>query len=114
MDPDDAARILDEQLAGGLERLRSASTLDELETVKVDVLGRRAPLSQVQRSLGSLQVELRRELGRRTNEVFTALREAVESRRSELDEGAGSVELEADSVDITLPGRLPRPGSPCP
>src|SRR3990170_3393418 len=111
MDPNDAARILDEQLAGGLRRLRSASTLDELETAKVEVLGRKAPLSEVQRSLGSLKEESRRELGRRTNEVFTALREAVESRRSELEEGAGSVELEADAVDITLPWRRLRPGS---
>jgi phenylalanyl-tRNA synthetase alpha chain len=111
MDPNDAARILDEQLTGGLERLRSASTLDELETARVEVLGRRAPLSEVQRSLGSLKEESRRELGRRTNEVFTTLREAVESRRSELEEGAGSVQLEADAVDITLPGRRPRPGS---
>ena len=111
MDPADAARILDEELARGMERFAAASDTDQLEREKVAVLGRKAPLPQVQRSLGSLPVESRRELGRRINDVFASLREAVESRRVELEEGAGSSLLEADAVDITLPGRRPRPGS---
>jgi phenylalanyl-tRNA synthetase alpha chain len=55
--------------------------------------------------------EDRREIGRLTNEAFTALREALEARSAELEEGADAVLLEADAVDVTLPGRRPRPGS---
>ena len=111
MDPTDAARILDEELARGLERFAAAGDIEQLEREKVAVLGRKAPLSEVQRSLGSLPAESRRELGRGINEAFASLRRAVGSRRTELEEGAGSSLLDADAVDITLPGRRPRPGS---
>jgi phenylalanyl-tRNA synthetase alpha chain len=109
MDPADAARILDEQLARGLERLKAAPTLEELDAAKTEVLGRKAPLSEVQRALGSLAQEDRRELGRRINEVFGALREAEADRRAALRAGSEDALLAADAVDITLPGRpLPR------
>jgi phenylalanyl-tRNA synthetase alpha chain len=111
MDPTDASRILDEELARGLDRVHAAATAEELEQAKVAALGRKAPLSEVQRSLGSLPEGSRRDLGKRINQVFTALREAIESRRVQLEEGAESSLLQADAVDITLPGRRPRPGS---
>jgi phenylalanyl-tRNA synthetase alpha chain len=111
MDPSEATSTIEEQVAVGLERFRDASTPEELERAKVAVLGRKAPLSEVQRSLGSLPEDARRELGRRINEVFTALREAEAARRSELEAVTDSSLLDADAVDVTLPGRPPRPGS---
>ncbi|HET7236485.1 MAG TPA: phenylalanine--tRNA ligase subunit alpha [Actinomycetota bacterium] len=111
MDPTEATRILDEELARGLERFAAAADVDQLEAEKVAVLGRKAPLSEVQRSLGSLPEDARRELGRRINEVFTSLREAVDDRRSELQAGSESSLLLEDAVDVTLPGRPLRRGS---
>jgi phenylalanyl-tRNA synthetase alpha chain len=111
MDPTDATRILDEELARGLERFAAAADVDQLEAEKVAVLGRKAPLSEVQRSLGSLPEDARRQLGRRINEVFTSLREAVDDRRSELQAGSESSLLLEDAVDVTLPGRPLRRGS---
>jgi phenylalanyl-tRNA synthetase alpha chain len=109
MDPTEAARILDEERAGGLEHIGAATTLEELESAKVEVLGRKAPLSEVQRSLGSLPEDSRRELGRKSNEVFTALREAEAARREALETGSETTLLLDDVVDVTLPGRpLPR------
>ena len=111
MDPTEATRILDEELARGLKRFAAAADVDQLEAEKVAVLGRKAPLSEVQRSLGSLPEDARRELGRRINEVFTSLREAVDDRRSELQAGSESSLLLEDAVDVTLPGRPLRRGS---
>ena len=109
MDPTEAARILDEERARGLEHIGAATTLEELESAKVEVLGRKAPLSGVQRSLGSLPEDSRRELGRKINEVFTALREAEAARREALETGSETTLLLDDVVDVTLPGRpLPR------
>ncbi len=111
MDPNEARRILEEEVARGRESIGAAGSLDALEEAKVAVLGRRARLGEVQRSLGGLPEAERRELGRLTNQAFTELREAVEARRAELQLGADAVLLEADAVDVTLPGRRPRPGS---
>jgi phenylalanyl-tRNA synthetase alpha chain len=111
MDPAEATRILDEQLSSGRSRFAEATSLEALEEAKVAVLGRKAPVSRVQSSLGSLPAEVRRDLGRRTNEVFAELRAALEARRSELEMGSDAELLEADRVDVTLPGRRPRGGS---
>ncbi|MCI0633016.1 MAG: phenylalanine--tRNA ligase subunit alpha [Actinobacteria bacterium] len=111
MDPAEATRILDEQLSSGRSRFAEAQTPEALEEAKVAVLGRKAPVSRVQSSLGSLPADVRRDLGRRTNEVFAELRAALESRRSELETGSDAELLEADRADVTLPGRRPRGGS---
>ena len=111
MDPSEARRILDEERARGQELFAAADSLDTLEASKVAVLGRKAHVAEVQRSLASFPEDARRELGRLTNEAFAELREAVERRRGELGLGADASLFELEAVDVTLPGRRRRPGS---
>jgi phenylalanyl-tRNA synthetase alpha chain len=111
MNPGDARRVLDEELVRGRELIAAASTLEELDEARAAAFGRRSRLNEVQRSLGSLDPAAKPELGRRTNEVFTALRQAVDARREELELGGDASLLEEDAVDVTLPGRRRRPGS---
>ncbi|RPJ13113.1 MAG: phenylalanine--tRNA ligase subunit alpha, partial [Actinobacteria bacterium] len=111
MDPNEAARTLERELERGRELIAAAGTLEALDEAKIALLGRKAPISAVQSSIGSLPGDARRELGRRTNEAFAELRSALEARRAELEEGAEDELLRADAVDVTLPGRRPRPGS---
>ncbi len=111
MDPGEARRTLDGERERGLELIAAASSLDELEQAKVTLLGRRSPWSQVQRSLGSVDAGERREIGRRANEVKATLESALEERRRELEGAEADALLLADAVDVTLPGRRPRPGS---
>ena len=111
MDPSDARRILEEERARGRALIGEAESIEELDRTKTAVLGRKAPVSEVQRSIGSLPEDERRELGRLTNEALAELRAGVESRRAELEGGADAELLSGDAVDVTLPGRRPRPGS---
>ena len=89
MDPNEAARILEQELERGRAMIAAARTVEELDEAKTAVLGRKAPIASVQSSLGSLPADARRDLGRRTNEAFADLRSALEARRDELEEGAG-------------------------
>jgi phenylalanyl-tRNA synthetase alpha chain len=111
MDPSEARRILEEERARGRELIGRAGSIEELDRTKTGVLGRKTPVSQVQRSIGSLPEDERRELGRLTNEVLAELRAEVENRRLELEGGSDAELLSGDAVDVTLPGRRPRPGS---
>jgi phenylalanyl-tRNA synthetase alpha chain len=111
MDPNDARRTLAEERARGRQLIGAAGSLDALEDARVEVLGRKSRLGEVQRSLGALSQDERRELGKLTNEAFAELREAIDARRDELERGADAGLVEADAVDVTLPGRRPRPGS---
>ena len=111
MEPSEAVGILDEQLERGRALIRAAETIEALEEARVALLGRKAPISSVQSSLGSLPGDARREVGRRTNEAFAELRSALEARRTEIEEGGDLERLDADRVDVTLPGRRLRGGS---
>ncbi|MBI3648939.1 MAG: phenylalanine--tRNA ligase subunit alpha [Actinobacteria bacterium] len=111
MDASDALRILDEEEGRGAQAFRAATTLDELEAAQVTVLGRKAPFSEVQRALGAMSEEDRRSLGKAVNETRSALEAALAGRRAELEGEAETALLEADLVDLTLPGRRLREGS---
>ena len=111
MDPNEARSIADAELERGLRSFAEAGSIDELEAAKTAILGRKSRLSDVQRSIGSVSRDERGELGKRVNEVFADLRSAYDTRRTELELATGSEILDADAVDVTLPGRRPRPGS---
>jgi phenylalanyl-tRNA synthetase alpha chain len=111
MGPVEMQRTLDEELARGIDAFASASTLEQLDDAQVAIMGRKAPFSQVQKGLGGLEPEDRRAVGARANEVRAALTSALEGRRTELQLVAEAALLAADRLDLTLPGRRPRPGS---
>jgi phenylalanyl-tRNA synthetase alpha chain len=75
------------------------------------VLGRKTRFSDVQRALGSFDHEHRKTVGSIVNELRETFQAALDQRRAELEGADGSRLLEADGIDVTLPGRRPRPGS---
>jgi phenylalanyl-tRNA synthetase alpha chain len=111
MEPDVALHTLDQELERGRALVSGAGTLESLERARQAVLGRKAPFSEVQRSLGSLSQEDRRNVGHRANEVRAALEEAIRERREALAETEERARLERDRVDVSLPGRRPRTGA---
>lgn len=107
MDADEVTRTLEEERERGLERIRAAASLETLREAEVAVLGRRAPVPRIQRSLGELPQEDRPRLGQAINEVFEALREALAERERALRDEAERAFTETDRIDVSLPGRRP-------
>ncbi len=102
---------LDHERERGIRAFALAASLSELEVAQVAVLGRKAPFSQVQRDVGSLEPDERRSVGRAVNETRAVLQRAADTRRAELEAVAEEALLVADRVDLSLPGRRPRSGS---
>jgi len=99
---EDFLSSLSELEESGSEAIRSASRPEELERIRVEFLGRRAPLTQLLRSVGDLPQGQRRDAGAAANRVKDRLQELLADRANEL--AAQPVEEEADA-DLTLPGR---------
>jgi phenylalanyl-tRNA synthetase alpha chain len=110
-DPAQAIHTLESELERGRSLAAEAGTLPALEEAEKAVLGRKAPLSEIGRELAGLSDEDRRVVGRKTNEVREGLRALFAARRTELEAEQEAALLDADRVDITLPGRRPRLGS---
>ncbi len=111
MGPDDARRILEQEVARAREVFGRAASLDDLERARIALLGRKAPLADVQRSLGSLGADDRKQVGQATNEARDTIGSLLEERRAVLLAADAGAAMEADRVDVTLPGRRNRPGS---
>jgi phenylalanyl-tRNA synthetase alpha chain len=101
---------VDELLQQALSAVESASSLQQLEEVKVRYLGRRGSLTAVLRRLGQLPGEERRATGQAANVARQRIEESLAARQAALQEQQRLVEQTRRRLDVTLPGRYPRPG----
>jgi len=111
MDAAEMRRTLEAERTRGVELAGRAATMEELEAARTSVLGRKAPFSEVQRSLGGLPDDDRREAGKLVNQIREELESALAARRGALEAAAETGLLAADRIDLSLPGRRPRQGS---
>ncbi len=86
------------------EQLASVGTLDQLDQIESQMLGRRSDLAELRRTLGDRPADERRSLGAEINEAQRRVEELVAARRQQLEEEAEDRLLAADRVDITLAG----------
>jgi phenylalanyl-tRNA synthetase alpha chain len=95
------------------EALQALEAIDDegaLTGWRTSYLGRKGEVTEAVKALGSLSPGERPAYGRRVNEVKQALEAGYEARLEELKEARRIRSQAADAVDVTLPGRPPRPG----
>ena len=83
-----------------LTRIGEATTLADLQADEPFILGKRSILSALQKSLGALAPEDRKAAGAQLQEARRVVEETFLARRSELEEAARSLALEADRLDL--------------
>ncbi len=88
-----------------LDRVAAAGDLEALESLRVAALGKKGEVTQRLKSLGGLSPDERKEAGQQLNKVKEAVTEALEARRSDLEESALEARLAREAVDVTLPAR---------
>lgn len=94
--------LLREQALVKLDSIWDQPALDEW---RIAYLGRKGQVSQVFDRLGTLPREERADYGKRANELKRALEEAFEARLGAIKQRELSESLEAEPLDVTLPGR---------
>lgn len=88
-----------------LSATSGATTLDDLDAVRIAYLGKKGSLTAVLRGLAGLSAEERPEVGRVSNEVRRLLETALADRYASLEAIERERRMAADAVDVTLPGR---------
>lgn len=92
------------------ERINRASSLQELEEAETAYLGRKGSITQLLRGLGALPQDERPAAGARINAAKERLQALMETRRTAMAEATLQAQLEAERIDVTLPGRGPQLG----
>ena len=106
MPPTQSSESIEVLKTDATSALNQADTSEQLETWRVEYLGRKGRLTSVLRSLGSLDIDQRKAVGASANR----LRVELESLFDERVRGAKSATAPVGSIDITLPGRKPALG----
>lgn len=88
----------------GQAAIAAADTLEELEQLRVKYLGKKGELSQILGGMGKLDATERPRIGSLANEVKTCLQTALEERRTALQAAQIQAQLEAETLDVTMPG----------
>jgi phenylalanyl-tRNA synthetase alpha chain len=93
-----------------LARIASAQSAEELETVRVEALGRKGTLADVGKGMGKLAPEDRARIGKLLNTAKQRMEEALEARTREFEQLKLRARLDAEWVDLTLPAPPPKRG----
>lgn len=88
-----------------LAAIAAADNSQLLEEVRVEYLGKKGLVTQHMKSLGKLSAEERPKAGQLINEAKQRIQTSLESKKSDLASAALNARLEAERVDVSLPGR---------
>ena len=88
-----------------LAAFAQAGSSAELDALRVKYLGKKGELTAVLKQMGKLSAEERPAMGQLANEVRAALEAELEDKGRELEAKALEARLEAEALDVTVPGK---------
>ena len=88
-----------------LIKIKEANSLDDLENLRVQVLGKKGSITSLMKQLGSLEPDKRREAGQILNSLQKNVIESIDNKKSSLEETYLNEKLKNEALDITLPTR---------
>lgn len=103
---------LEELKKNSLAEVKSASDTKKVNDIRVHVLGKKGPITEVLRGMRDLPAEERPKVGSFANKVRDELSEAITQRREELEVERTAAKLEKEKIDVTLPGVPVKQGQP--
>ncbi len=95
----------------GLEQVAGAVSLELLEQLRVDLLGKKGSITALLKQLGGLPPEERKRFGAEVNAARDVLTAALAERRAALEAEALRARLARERLDLSMPGRNAEVGS---
>ena len=88
----------------GETAIASANTLERLEELRVNYLGKKGQLGALLRSMGQMSAEERPKIGAIANLVKEAIQNSLDQQRTFLEAAQIQAQLDAETIDVTMPG----------
>ena len=82
-----------------------ASSLSELDDIRIRFLGKKGEFTSILRSMGALAKEDRPKVGKIINEAKAQIEELIAEKNKELKAQALADKIAGEKIDVTLPGR---------
>jgi phenylalanyl-tRNA synthetase alpha chain len=94
-----------------LAAVEAAASIDALDAVRVDALGKQGRITQLLKTLGGMAPDRRQVEGPRINGLRTAVADAIAARKQVLERALLDARLASDILDMTLPVDAPAAGT---
>jgi phenylalanyl-tRNA synthetase alpha chain len=88
-----------------LDAVSAAASVEMLEQVRVDALGKKGEISGLMKTLGGMDPEARKDFGARLNLLKDDVAAAIDAKKSGLADAALNTRLAKETLDLTLPAR---------
>ena len=89
-----------------IAKLNEAKDLKSLDDLRIEILGKKGELTQILKGMGTLSKEERPVIGQLANEVRSAIEAKLEEKKAELAAKAQEEKLKAETIDVTMPGKV--------
>jgi phenylalanyl-tRNA synthetase alpha chain len=86
-----------------LSAIDAAATLDALEAVRIDLLGKQGSISALLKTLGQMSPEERQTTGAAINSLREAVTAAISAKKAALETAALDARLATERLDMSLP-----------
>jgi len=97
---------LDSLVASAQALFAQSDTPADLENAKAQFLGKSGRITELMKGLGALSVEEKKSQGAVINVAKQAIEAALQARRQALADAELDIQLKAEALDVTLPGRI--------
>ena len=94
-----------------IEKINSAKSVDFVEQLRVEFLGKKGKITDILKGLKDLSVEEKKEIGKLANDVKTELESKIEKAVEIISEREIEEKLAKENFDITFPGKEVEKGS---
>jgi phenylalanyl-tRNA synthetase alpha chain len=94
-----------DDLTQALAGIEAAASIEQLEQIRVGLLGKHGLLTEQLKSLGKLPPEMRRERGQAVNAARDEALLRIAARREALENASYEARLAAERIDVSMPGR---------
>ena len=93
------------------EKIKNIQNSQELQELKVQLLGKKSEISNLLKGLGALLPEERPKAGALVNKARTEIEEKIEKAEKKIKEKMLEEKIQKETIDITLPGTKIQRGS---
>ena len=92
-------------LSEAKEKIALVQNQNELNETRAYYMGKKSPLGEILKQMGSLSIEEKKTLGSFANQVKQEIEACATEKRKALEKEATMAKLAKEKIDITLPGK---------
>jgi len=92
-------------LAQAKDTVERATQLAEVEQLRVDLLGKKAEVTALMKTLGHLSAEERPLIGQLINDAKQAIQQLISDKKAALESAKMAADLASETIDVSLAGR---------